>query len=107
MDMGGVHISGGTPQVVHGDIVGGDKITTIVSAAVRQPNTILERAEEAVLDASELAFGDARDLLKALRTIRKAKKSGTKEEVEKAIDDLEKSPNSQVIIAFVSELKNE
>src|SRR3990167_5001490 len=101
----GIHFNGNSPKVVHGDIVGGDKITTIVSAAIRPPNTILERAEEAVLDASELAFGDARDLLKALRTIRKAKKSGTKEEVEKAIDDLEKSPNSQVIIAFVSELK--
>ena len=103
----GIHFNGNSPQVVHGDIVGGDKITTIVSAAIRQPNTILERAEDAVLDASELAFGEARDLLKALRTIRKAQKSGAKEEVKKAIDDLEKSPSSQVIIAFISELKNE
>src|SRR3990167_10046004 len=86
--MGGIHFNGNSPQVVHGDIVGGDKITTIVSAAIRQPNTILERAEEAVLDASELAFGEARDLLKALRTIRKAQKSGTKEEVKKAISEL-------------------
>src|SRR3990167_3265425 len=103
----GIHFNGNSPQVVHGDIVGGDKITTIVSAAVRQPNTILERAEEAVLDASELAFGEARDLLKALRLVRKATKSSTKEEVKKAIIELGTMPGGQVIIAFVSELKNE
>ena len=105
--MGGIHFDGNSPQVVHGDIVGGDKITTIVSAAVRAPTTLIERAEEAILDASELAFGEARDLLKALRVIRKAKKTGTKEEIKKAIDELGIMPGSQVIVAFISELKNE
>lgn len=105
--MGNISFGGNAPQVVHGDIVGGDKITTIISAAVRPTSTIIERAEEAVLDASELAFGEARDLLKALRMVRKAQKTGTKEDVAKAIDDLEKMSGKQVIIAFISELKNE
>ena len=48
-----------------GDVVGGDKTTTtlIVSAAVRQPVTLLEKAEEMVLDAESLAFGEAADLI--------------------------------------------
>ena len=102
---GGIHFDGDAPRIVHGDIVGGDKITTIVSAAVRPPITALEKAEEVVLDATELAFGEARDLLKALRQVRKAQKAGRAEDVAKALGDLEKTPRSQVIIAYISELK--
>ena len=105
--MGGIHFDKGAPAVVHGDIVGGDKITTtIIAAAVRLPTTLLEEAEEAILNASELlSFGESVSLLKVLNRIRNAERKSKPEDVKAAIEDLEKMPGSQVIITIISKMK--
>jgi hypothetical protein len=92
-------------KYIGGDIVGGDKITTIVSAATRIPTTLIEKAEETVLDASDLAFSEARDLLKALRHLRKAKAAKNETAVKLALEELEAIPGSRILVAFISELK--
>ncbi len=107
--MSGIHISSGgkKPVVVGGDIVGGDKTTIVVGAAVRAPTTLLEKAEEMVLDAEELTFGKAAELLRGLRAVRKATRAGDKAEVEKALGELEAKPGSKVITIIIQEIRQE
>lgn len=104
----GIHIGGGDrPVNVGGDLVAGDKTTVVIGAADHIPTTLLEKAEELVLDAQELAFGEAAELLKALRAVRKAQRSGNKAAVKAALDAVVATPGSSVIVMVLQEIWKE
>ena len=101
----GINFGGNRPIHIGGDIVGGDKTTIVVGAAVHVPMTLLEKAEELVLDAEGLAFNDAAELLKGLRAVRKATKTGDKAATQQALDALEAKPGSSVITVIIQEIR--
>ena len=103
----GINFGGGKPVNVGGDIVGGDKTTIVVGAAVHVPTTLLEKAEELVLDAEVLPFNEAAELLKGLRAVRKAARAGEEAGIKQALDDLEAKPGSSVITVIIQEIRKE
>ena len=99
--MSGVHITG--PANIEGDVVAGDKI---IVAATRMPRTLLEKAEELVVDA-ELEFGKAVVLLKGLRNLRKARKSGDQEAIREAASQLKAMEGAQIIVTIIETIESE
>ena len=103
--MSGIHINSDKPVYVSGDMVAGDKITTVIGAADHIPRDLLEQAEELVVDAEALAFGEARDLIKALRAVRSAFRAQDKPKIKQTLDGLEAMPGSQIITIVVKEIR--